>query len=392
MKKLISLILAFFIVFSFSACGRVENKENLSSNQTQSQQGQISVLSSEEKNSQDSSDLTSSNISNTTTSNQTSQVGISNMQTTSQNSTISSKQTTSKPTEKPQQTTGKVKNAIICFGDSITEGMGMTDSERYPSVLGKHLENQYRVFNAGVGGENSYTISARANALDCTVSKEMVFDVGVKELVSNYEIFSGMNGETMRFRYGFMGHQLSIQNLTIDGKPYTLRYKAGATEIEDQYILCRNDSSNKLVIPVGAKIKFDYSKFYESRYCVVVLMGANDSSAVSVDELIERYKKIFASADNFIAIIPFYDTDYTDKFEAAFGNNCVNLREYCKEAAYKDYKLTLTEQDRRDIASGEIPIRFTYQNRHGECHLNSLGYKILGDLVYKKGVELGYWK
>lgn len=31
-------------------------------------------------------------------------------------------------------------------------------------------------------------------------------------------------------------------------------------------------------------------------------------------------------------------------------------------------------------------------NRHKEAHLNSLGYKIMADLVYKKGVELGYWK
>ena len=30
-------------------------------------------------------------------------------------------------------------------------------------------------------------------------------------------------------------------------------------------------------------------------------------------------------------------------------------------------------------------------NNVGDCHLNEKGYKALGDLVYQKGVELGYW-
>lgn len=295
-----------------------------------------------------------------------------------------SNQTSSQPTVQEEN---KGISAVVCFGDSITEGMGMVDSERYPSVLGDYLENQYRVLNAGVGGETSFTISARANAVEFTVSQEMVFDVGVKEIVSHEKIFKGINKEEVRFRYSFMGHELSITKPIIDGKPYTMRY-----EPNGKYILCRDNADTKLVIPVGAKIKFDYSSFYDNLYCAVVLMGANDGGQVPVYELINRYRKISETADNFIAIIPFHGNDCSDAFVAEFGNKCINLREYFKEAVFEDYNIEFTEQDRRDIISGEIPVRFTYNNRHKEVHLNSLGYKIMADLVYKKGVELGYWK
>ncbi len=289
--------------------------------------------------------------------------------------------------EQPNTEENKGINAVVCFGDSITEGMGMVDSERYPSVLGKYLENQYLVLNAGVGGETSFTISARANAVEFTVSEEMVFDVGVKEIVSHEKIFKGINKEEVRFRYSLMGHELSITKPIIDGKPYTMRY-----EPNGKYILCRENADSKLVIPVGAKIRFDYSDFFDNLYCAIVLMGANDGGQVPVYELINRYRKIAETADNFIAIIPFHGNDCSAAFEAEFGNKCINVREYFKEAVFEDYNIEFTEQDRRDIISGEIPVRFTYNNRHNEVHLNSLGYKIMADLVYKKGVELGYWK
>lgn len=281
---------------------------------------------------------------------------------------------------------------IACFGDSITEGMGMDRVDCYPSVLEANLKGQYKVLNGGVGGENSYTIAARANAVEFTVTKKMIFGKGESEIDSDWKIFSGIGGEEMRFRYGVMGRDLSIKKLTIDGAPYTLRYDKKDTEENSIYWLGRENTSEKVTISVGAKIKFDYSDIYEKRYCAIVLMGANDG-AIPIETLIARYKAIEATAENFIAIIPHYGTDYTEQFKAAFGNRCVNLREYCKEQVWKDYpEFVKDKSDEVCIKEKILPRTFTYERRKGDCHLNKAGYKVLGDLVYKKGVELGYWK
>lgn len=281
---------------------------------------------------------------------------------------------------------------VICFGDSITEGMAMARPDAYPGVLGQHLEGQIKVLNAGVGGENSYTISSRANALPFTVTNEVIFEKGEYEYVSNYKIFSGINGEMMRYRYGVMGRELPITNLFIDAKPYTLRFERVGTEEEDKYILCRENASEKEIIKVGALIRYDYSRIYSECYCTVLLQGANDGD-MPIDIIIDRYKKIEALNERFIAIIPHYRGDtVAEKFRTAFSDRCVDLREYCKEKVWKDYNIEKDENDIKCLSDGKLSTRFIHKAVYGDCHLNKLGYKVLADLVYKKGIELGYWK
>ena len=388
----LAILLVFTLVFSFSACGNSKKTTSEASSQTdttsivESQEALSSdVVTSEELSSDLSSDVssekTSSNTSSTsskTSSNKTGSGGSNMSQSVSSNQTLT-----------------KSDKVVICFGDSITEGMHMKEGEHYPTVLGEYLKQQYTVINAGVGGENSYTISARANAIEFTVKNDMVFEAGVSEIASNWEIFSGVNGELMRLRYGYMGNGLSIGKLLIDGKPYTLRYKAGDTENVGQYILGRSNSSEKVTIPHGAKVKFDYSSIYkeDKLHCVVILMGANDADQLPIDVIIERYRAVANTADNFIALIPHYWTDYTKEFEAAFGNKCVNLRKYClEEDIFKKYGIKKTQKDEQLMKSGELPCSLTYNFVAYDVHLNAYGYKILADLVYQKGIELGYWK
>lgn len=281
---------------------------------------------------------------------------------------------------------------VICFGDSITEGMSMKRPDAYPGILGKHLEGQIKVLNAGVGGENSYTICSRANALPFTVTNEVVFEKGEYEYVSNYKIFSGINGEMMRYRYGVMGRELPITNLFIDGKPYTLRFDRVGVEENDKYVLCRSDASEKEIIKVGALIEYDYSRIYKECYCTVLLQGANDGT-MPMDIIIDRYKKIEALNERFIALVPHYRGDDTAKlFYQNFGNRCVDLREYCKEQFWKDYDVEKDQNDIECLDEGILSSRFTFKNNRKDCHLNETGYKVLGDLVYKKGVQLGYWE
>ncbi len=283
-------------------------------------------------------------------------------------------------------------DVIICFGDSITEGMAMSRPDAYPGVLGKHLEGQFTVLNAGVGGENSYTICSRANALPFTVRNEVVFEKGEFEYKSDYKIFAGINGENICYRYACMGRQLPITNPIIGGKKYTLRCDRVGKEESDKYVLRREKADEREVIPVGTLIEYDYSEVYDYCYCTILLQGANDGN-MPIETVIERYKKIEALNDRFIALIPHYRGDDTAKlFNENFPNRCVDLREYCKEQFFVDNNIEKDQSDIDCINDGIISSRFTYKNNRRDCHLNELGYKVLADLVYKKGVELGYWK
>lgn len=277
------------------------------------------------------------------------------------------------------------KGVIICYGDSITEGMQVDKANNYPSQLSKNLGGQIKVINAGVSGEDSNTIMSRANAIDFQLAKDITFSAGQAEVELDARFFVTSDGGAIRYRYGKTGNELSTKNVIIDGKPYTLTGKA-----EDKYSISRADSSAALTIKKGAKAKFDYSSQYDKAYCAIVLMGANDS-ALSVDELIACYKKIATTSEKFIAIIPHYGTDYSKEFEAAFGNATVNLREYCKEEVWKDYNLEKDKKDEYYISGGNLSAKFVLYGKKGDCHLSELGYKVLAKLVYDKGVELGYW-
>ena len=54
---------------------------------------------------------------------------------------------------------------VLCWGDSVTEGMAMPRGKDYPSRLQALLGPGYEVLNSGDGGENTVTIPARQGAV-----------------------------------------------------------------------------------------------------------------------------------------------------------------------------------------------------------------------------------
>ncbi len=369
LKKLTAIILCLCMLVSLCACGsKVENLDENQDGLTENG-GQIS---NEISNNTQTEDGTSGN-------------------TQTSNGTSGNTQTSGGTSNNRQPVNLENPGVIICFGDSITEGMGMDNEYNYPSILRRKLEGQIRVINAGVSGETSNTIMSRANAIDFTVANDIVFKQGESEVILNRKLFCTMDGGEICYRYGVFGKDLPISNLIIDGKPYKMRFEAGKDgEDSHKYIISRENSDEELYIKKGVKVQYDYSEFYDERYCTILLMGANDGKT-DVDDLIARYKKIAATSEKFIAIIPHYGTDYTKEFTEAFGKATVNLREYCKETVWTEYNLERSEKDDYYISKGFLPSRFVYEGKKGDCHLSELGYKVLADLIYAKGVELGYW-
>ena len=286
------------------------------------------------------------------------------------------------------------KDVIICWGDSITESMAMVDAYRYPAQLQGNIGSQFKVINAGVSGETSNEISSRANLVDIELTNSITFPKGVNSVELTREFASVKGGEVLQYK-GF-GRDLAMTDLVIGGKNYKMSVRNGEVYDEGIYTLTRTDASQALTLPKGATVKYDYNDKFESIYCNVILMGANDKK-VPIPELIERYRRLGSSSKKNIYIIPYYykddaDGSITKQFKDAFGDQALDLRDYFVNHAHEDYDVEKTELDKYCIKKNQVPVTFCYQNKRDECHLSSIGYKVMADQVYKLGVKLGYWK
>jgi acyl-CoA thioesterase I len=75
---------------------------------------------------------------------------------------------------------------IVAFGDSLTAGLGLKESESYPSLLQKRLDGdgyKYEVVNAGVSGDTSAGGVGRLDwALDGDV-RFLILELGANDLL-----------------------------------------------------------------------------------------------------------------------------------------------------------------------------------------------------------------
>ncbi|MBO5726078.1 MAG: hypothetical protein J6S00_03320 [Clostridia bacterium] len=279
---------------------------------------------------------------------------------------------------------------IVCWGDNITQGMAMPTGYTYPQHLQASIGSKYRVLNAGVPGEACDAILSRANAIEFCLATDVIFEKGEAQYTMDRYLFTVPDADIPLAYMGF-GNQLPLKDVIIGGKPYTIEFESGDTYDNGIYRITRKDASKALTIPAGTKVKFDYSSQYDKIYCNIILMGANDGNR-GAETLIEKYKKLTALNENYIVIVPFYSSDYSKEFKEAFGDKALDVREYFMKQAHKDYGIELTKLDEACIKKGLIPGTYNYQEIRGDSNLNKIGYKILADQVYKKGVELGYWK
>lgn len=305
-------------------------------------------------------------------------------------------------------------NAVICWGDSITQS---TVGKSYPSQLEANLSGQYKVYNAGVAGETGIAIMSRNNLVDLgngdkgagLLMNDVTFSAGqatsgdiaqgdiTQDMPRGRAVFKSASDELIRY-VGF-GNQLPTVNLIINGESgYKLSYSvpSGAVWGKYSYFITREDSTEALTLPAGSTVKFDYSGIDSDAYATVVLFGANDGESANGTAIIEKYQAFKAKTPNTIFIVPyFFQTDKTDEYVAALGENALCINEYFSQKAFDDYGVFPDYIDLARIKAHKMPYEFMAgdDSSYGveDCHLNALGYKILADLVYEKGIQLGYW-
>ena len=399
MKKMIASLLSVTLCLCFVGCNKKAEKQEVSSYSVPSGHSHI-VASKTDSASQNSTISQNTTVSQNNSSAQgNSSVNSSSAnQSVSQNSPASSKNPTQSASSKNESVYKDPIPAnaprIICWGDSITQGIS-TKGISYPYFLQKKLKNNYRVLNAGASGEKSGIIAARQGAYRVTLKSDITFKADYGSVIlddSNGFILE--DGTTIEFSMDYAGYlnDLSCKNIFINGKEFQLRFMG------DHMELLRDDYSKKLTLKKGSEVIFESSQKQKGSYCEIFYVSANDKGhcegdAEDVEYLIKRYKAMINrhGDNNYMVIIPHWVSGYTEALKKEFGDRAVDLSgEMCKRVIEnKEYPYTAT--DLAQAESGKIPDSLRNQS-YDMLHLNSLGYEMMADVIYNTGVKLGFWK
>ena len=267
---------------------------------------------------------------------------------------------------------------ILCWGDSVTEGMAMPKGKDYPSRLGELLGDGYQVFNSGDGGENSVTIPARQGAVKLTTAAAIAFPAGertVKVGDASDNGFRTAAGEKIRLTAA-LGRKLPVNPVKIGKEEYKLsfqgfRWNSPTNKISYALMLSRSDASaaKAATIPAGTPVRFASADAVPGAYCEIFFMGANGGWGADVAKLVAQIRAMVARRGEkkpYLVIVPYWKRfaqEQKDAFKAAFGRHAV-----------------------------EFPVEdsLCYKNRP-DVHLNENGYALLAKLLHERGAELGYW-
>lgn len=282
-----------------------------------------------------------------------------------------------------------VKNQIVCFGDSLTQGAG-GNGISYPSVLKGLVGDNYSVINQGSGGENTIAILSRQGSVAtyvnnitipasnktavklCQANEYLESSLGINSLLS---IAGDMTGINPCYINGIIGNLLKVNDG--DGIYYTFQ---------------RYNDGEETVINRPTRIFFNATDRYNNS--ILCLFIGQNGGYNSEEELVEQIRNAIRHNNSNKYIILGLTTGSNAEraslektMQNAFGLHYLNTRKYLYMYGLSDANIEPTTQDENDIKNGIVPNSL----RSDSVHLNDKGYTVLGNLVYKKGVELGYW-
>lgn len=174
------------------------------------------------------------------------------------------------------------------------------------------------------------------------------------------------------------------------------------TAAKYSYSFCRNEEGESVNIEAGTPIIPEYDEEYLT-YLPVIFMGQNGGWDNDPGVLIEQQRAIInhqtANQDKYI-IVGLHTLTASERsgLESAmiteYGNKYINLREYMSSQQAVDdakslgYNIHLSNQDQEDMRNGKVPKCFLSD----EVHFNKVGYKLVGNLIYNRMNDLGYFE
>lgn len=278
---------------------------------------------------------------------------------------------------------------IEALGDSLTAGSEWCD--RLKGLLGQQVIG---VNNRGIGGDTSIDLASRMGAIPFFISPVTIPESGSVNITLNSTLPLLQN----KFAPGrqFNG-DLRYGNYIIAGIEGTIKHTGGISIFDDNhvYTFTRVSPGDSVEIKNEIAVPKNYDSEYNKRIKIIWL-GTNDvsSDVFNEDDLITNIRTIIGTTKRFIVLglmcITIYENikDLNYKLARAFGLHFLDIRHYMLNDALGDANIEPTEQDKSDIALGQVPKSL----RIDDVHLNKVGYNLVGEQVYKRGKILKYWE
>lgn len=279
---------------------------------------------------------------------------------------------------------------IVCWGDSLTAGAG-GNGVSYPNVLQNLIKKDIYdipIFNMGVGGEDTNTIIGRSGSVPFIVD---AFSIP-SDLSKVNIILKSSNGNSVApLRQGDGG----INPVIINGVEGTISIEQKSTTDNDaKYYFNRNTKGQPVSVNQGSQIITNGSKLYKDDIAIIFI-GQNGGWK-DANDLISQQKSIIntlgKNKDKFLILGLTTGTkntraDLEQAEKNAFGDKYLNLREYLSTDGMKDANLTPTSEDTKAMNIGSMPQSLLFD----KVHFNEKGYTLIGNIVYKQLVQLGYF-
>lgn len=285
---------------------------------------------------------------------------------------------------------------IVCWGDSLTVGAG--SDVGYPDVLRELINSEITsgtgceipVVMMGVGGENSYTIAARAGGIPIILSTDFTIPA---ECISVQIDFLTEDGHV--FEPMLQGDE-GVEYVEIAGVRGTLEYLPDVTGTGGKnfiYYFKRLEAGEAVAVPAGTVM---YTRGYleYKDYLPIIFIGENGGYS-GYDELIRQQMSIVNTGRNterFLIIGLTTGTaqdraELENAMEERYGGQYLNARSMLSSDGMGMMEIETTVFDKMMIDEGKVPGRLLSDS----VHLNEPGYRALGYMVYERMTELGYF-
>lgn len=270
---------------------------------------------------------------------------------------------------------------IICWGDSLTAGVG-GNGVTYPNVLADLIK--LKVINLGVGGEETKEIAIRQGAIS-VYTNELVIPKDIQDVeISLYH----EQGESVKL--GIQGDS-GLNPCEINGVVGEITYNSA----DDKMYFRRKTQGSEVTVENGTQLITEGMKNKNSNDILVIFTGSNDNIDVyNVQNIIDIQRQMIEySGNEKYIIIGLTSKDYMSGIEdinnilmEEYGENFIDIKKYILENGLADVGIQATDQDKIDIENGKIPSSLRVDSIHG----NSYFYRVVGQQVYNKIIQLGY--
>nr|DAY66131.1 MAG TPA: GDSL-like Lipase/Acylhydrolase family [Caudoviricetes sp.] len=302
---------------------------------------------------------------------------------------------------------------VYCIGDSLTMG-AITDGEHawengysYPAKLQDRLGKVYNVVNLGIGGEGTETINARmcgfiatsenAKATELMIPADASTKVKIKISAYNRRNIIPFKQESNALTFG---SESAINPCIIGGIKGNISLENG------EYYFTRSESGNAKSLYYEQFVSTKALRTINKSDTLIFWCGQNDLYAgaknvemTDIETVPNRIDNMIRTFDckNYIIIGNIATNEnqvantnavkLNELQSERYGNHFVDAKYLLINYGLQAVGITPTEQDMIDIANNRVPTSL----RCDEIHLNEKGYSYVANIVYLKGVELGYW-